>query len=354
MTVLHAPAALALTGMLATGLVTGTAQVESGLAPRITRVMSELDNPRGLAFGPEGSLHVVEAGRGGSTCVLHRNQRMCFGASGALTRLRDGIQARVAAGFPSYISPSGEVTGAHDVSFLGLGGAYVTVGYGGDPAQRGVFGPEGWLLGTLLQVPASGQWRPVADVAAHENRFNPAGDRIDANPYGLLAEPGARLVADAGANALIDVRADGETSTVAAFPSRPVRATDAVPTAVVKGPDGAYYVSELTGVPFAAGAAVVYRVVPGEEPEIYAGGFKTAIDLDFGPDGSLYVLQYATGPVFFSGPGEVVRVAPDGARTVVVSGLAAPTSLIVGSDGVLYVTNRGTSIGAGEVLRVEF
>ena len=93
-------------------------------------------------------------------------------------------------GFPSYISPSGEVTGAHDVSFLGTGGAYVTIGFGGDPAQRGVFGPDGALFGTLVQVPASGSWRPVADIAAHEGLVNPAGDRVDTNPYGLLVEPG--------------------------------------------------------------------------------------------------------------------------------------------------------------------
>ena len=32
----------------------------------ITQVMSGLDNPRHLAFGPEGALYVAEAGRGGS------------------------------------------------------------------------------------------------------------------------------------------------------------------------------------------------------------------------------------------------------------------------------------------------
>jgi glucose/arabinose dehydrogenase len=30
-----------------------------------------------------------------------------------------------------------------------------------------------------------------------------------------------------------------------------------------------------------------------------------------------------------------------------------PTSIVVGPDGALYVTNDGTSIGAGEVLRIE-
>lgn len=350
----HLQAALATLVIILAGHATSIGQVATQDSRPVSIVMSGLENPRGLAFAPDGSLHVVEAGRGGTTCALHRNQRMCFGLTGALTRLRDGAQERVAVGFPSYISPGGEVTGAHDVSFLGLGGAYVTVGYGGDPDQRGVFGPHGQLLGTLLHVAASGQWRPVADVAAHERRENPAGDRIDANPYGLLAEPGARLVCDAGANALIEVGANGDTTTVATFPSRPSRSTDAVPTAVVKGPDGAYYVSELTGVPFAAGAASVYRVVHGEPAQIHVAGLKTVIDLEFGLDGSLYVLQYATGPVFFAGPGEIVRIAPNGDRTVVITNLQAPTSLVVGPDGALYVTNRGTSIGAGEVLRFDF
>ena len=349
----HVGVVLVSTHVLTLNPAATMAQVADPNTVRVTTVMTGLDNPRGLAFGPEASLYVIEAGSGGPTCATHRNQRMCFGTSGALARLRDGIQTRVAVGFPSYISPSSEVTGAHDVAFVGLGSAYVTIGFGGDPDQRGVFGPDGTLLGTLLQVAPSGEWRPVADVAAHERLFNPAGDRVDANPYGLLAGGRSRLVSDAGANALIEVHPNGETRTVATFPSRPARATDAVPTAVVQGPDGAYYVSELTGVPFTAGAAVVYRVVPGQAPEVYRAGFKTAIDLDFGADGSLYVLQYATGPVFFTGPGEIVRVAPDGARTVVVTGLVAPTSLVVGPDGALFVTNRGTSIGAGEVLRVE-
>lgn len=40
-------------------------------------------------------------------------------------------------------------------------------------------------------------------------------------------------------------------SAVAVFPSRPTRSTDSVPTSVAVGPDGAYYVGEATGAPFA-------------------------------------------------------------------------------------------------------
>ena len=346
--------------------------------PLVTVVMSGLDNPRGLAFGPEGGLYVVEAGRGGTaTCTVMKGRTICYGATGALTRRWRGSQQRVATGLPSYINPVGEVTGAHDVSFQGRGAAFVTTGWGGDPAARAGFGTAGALFGSLLRVAAEGRsrdfddddaglfglnwphgkksrsWRAIADVSAYEAFVNPDRGAIDTNPYGLHTEKGAHVVADAGANALLQVNARGEVSTLAVFPSRPARSTDAVPTSVVVGPDGAYYVGELTGAPFTEGEASVYRLVPCLAPEVIAAGFKTIIDIDFGPDGSLYVLQYATGPTFFSGPGQVVRVMPDGARSTVVEGLSFPTSLLVDGDGTVYVSNRGTSIGTGEVLRID-
>ena len=89
-----------------------------------------------------------------------------------------------------------------------------------------------------------------------------------------------------------------------------------LPTSVAVGPDGAYYVGELTGAPFATGAARVYRVVRGQDPEVYLEGFTTIIDLAFGPDGSLYVLQHSSAggpPPPFAAPGSLVRVAPDAA-----------------------------------------
>jgi hypothetical protein len=283
----------------------------------------------------------------------------CYGATGALTRLSRGTQERIATGLPSYADLAGtEVTGAHDVSFQGRGGAYVTIGFGGDPALRSGFGAVGALFGTLVHVPASGRWKVVDDISAYESSANPDGNLIDTNPYGVLAEPGSRIVTDAGANALLEVNTNGDISTLAVFPARPLRSTDAVPTAVVVGPDRAYYVSELSGVPFAAGAARVYRVVRGHDPSVFLEGFQTLIDLDFGPDGSLYVLQH-TSPLVpqppnpFAGPGVIVRIAPNGTRSVVIGGLTRPTSLVVDSDGTIYVSNRGVSIGTGEVLKIE-
>jgi hypothetical protein len=190
----------------------------------------------------------------------------------------------------------------------------------------------------------------VADIAEYEALTNPDAGLVDSNAYGVLALPGERLVTDAGGNSLVSVKANGDMSTVAVFPARASgRTTDAVPTDVVVGPDGAFYVSELSGVPFTIGAANIYRVVPAETPTIYRSGRKTAIDLDFGPDGSLYVLEHATGAVFFGGPGQIVRIAPNGASSVVYGGLVRPTSLLVTNQGI-FVTNNGISVGTGQVL----
>ena len=157
--------------------------VAAATAQTVTVVMTGLDNPRGLAFGPEGALYVVEAGRGGSgPCMVLRGLPRCYGPTGALTRLWGGAQERVATGLPSYADPAGEATGPHDVSFQGRGGAFVTIGFGGNPAARAGFGSVGALFGTLLHVAAGGPWRVVTDVSAYEALGNPAGGTIGSNP----------------------------------------------------------------------------------------------------------------------------------------------------------------------------
>src|SRR5688572_33351278 len=71
---------------------------EASPDPRATVVMCGLDNPRGLAFGPEGALYVAEAGRGGAgPCIVNPppGPTLCYGPTGAVSRLWHGTHDRI-------------------------------------------------------------------------------------------------------------------------------------------------------------------------------------------------------------------------------------------------------------------
>jgi hypothetical protein len=327
---------------------------ETGVAstPAGTVVMSGLDNPRHLAFGPEGALYVAEAGRGGpGPCLMLRGALQCAGSTGAVSRLWNGFQSQIVTGLPSYaVQPSGSgATGPHAVSLHGRGNAYVTIGLGGNLATRAIMGDG---FGRTIRFKPNGNWDYEDDISAYEQANNPDGFVPDSNPYGILAGPGQRVVTDAGGNDLLRVQANGGISTLAVFPARPGRSTDAVPTSVALGPDGAYYVGELTGAPFDLNNAHIYRVVPGQPVQTLATTFSFIIDLAWGPDGHLYVLQFAT-LAGLNGPGILYRLESNGTKTPVVTDLIAPGGIVFGPDGAFYISHKSVLAGLGEVLRFE-
>ena len=135
----------------------------------------------------------------------------------------------------------------------------------------------------------------------------------------------------------------------------------AVPTSVALGPDGDLYVGQLTGMPFPGGAASVWRV-PSEAGvrSFTQGGFTKIIDIAFGNDGSLYVLEIsapAGGPPF-GPPGALFRIPPGGGTPVDITptvpggGFVAPGGIAVGSDGALYITVNSISATLGYVIKV--
>lgn len=324
-------------------------------------VATGLWNPRGINFAPNGDLYVAEAGRGGpGPCVpspVFPFPPRCYGETGAITLITpneaspaDGFR-RVVTGLPSLVLASGTVEGGpSDVAFLGTA-PYVTLGLGGNPAIRQQLGGKAGLLGTLLHATPSGQYKVVADIAGAEAAANPDGAAVDSNPYSVLVQPGRRIVADAGANALFEATADGNASVFAAALRGP-GITQTVPTSVVEGPDGAIYVGLLTGFPFVPGTAPVLRISSdGASVSTYAAGFTAIIDLAFDAGGALYVLEVIAGGGPPSPPGRLVRQCPSGSREVLLSGLIFPGGVAIGPDGAAYITNRGTTPN-GEVLRL--
>jgi hypothetical protein len=190
----------------------------------------------------------------------------------------------------------------------------------------------------------------LADTGSFENEVDPAGDGTDegSNPFDLARLNGHRtLVADAAGNSLLYVDQQESIDWVASFPEQ--NGIQSVPTSVAIGPDGAYYVGELTGAPFPTGISRVWRIEPGTRHaacgtsaacSIVAADLTAIIDLTFGPDGRLYVAQIDDAGVGAleggSGVGGSVHACNvvTGACEVIVSGVPILTA----------ITFRGTAL----------
>ncbi len=151
-----------------------------------------------------------------------------------------------------------------------------------------------------------------------------AGPQSD--PYHLTRLSGSEaLIADAAGNTLLRAKINGDIDWVALFTPATADGSGSldpedwlkgpgvggaefcyvqpVPTSVDIGRDGAYYVGELTGVTAAGlpiGLSRVWKINPGvrnvvcpsADCEMVLSGLTSVIDLAFGPDDMLYVLEY--------------------------------------------------------------
>ncbi|WP_457207567.1 ScyD/ScyE family protein [Nocardioides sp. P5_C9_2] len=350
---------------------------DSGGDPPWRTVATGLDNPRQLSFSG-GSLYVAEAGVGGSgPCVTGPEGESCFGLSGAITRITSYGSKRVVTGLPSLASPEGGgAIGPHDVVVPAFrrGSDHtfaVTIGLGAPPEVRKTFGAAGRALGTVVTGSFhDGKAHILGDLAAYEERHNPDGNPpdsnpADSNPTGMMRDGGSVVVTDSGANDLQRVRRDGRIKTLAVFPNRMVPSPDdpatlmpmqAVPTSVVRGPDDAYYVSQLTGYPFPAGGSNIWRVVPGQAPTVYATGLTNVTDLAW-HDGSLYAVQLSTTGLLTVPPGtpptgSLVKVASGAAPTPVAEGLPAPYGVAL-RGGKAFVTTCAVCPDGGSVVAID-
>jgi hypothetical protein len=200
---------------------------------------------------------------------------------------------------------------------------------------------------------------PEPDALGHQ-----PGDPVYAiNPYGVLPRGDGIWVADAAANDLFRIGYDGALELVTVFPNR-LEADEPVPTKVLRGPDGRLYATLFFCVNAASSEALggIARVQADGDFRMVSFN-RLPISAAFGPDGYLYVLEFADQ--FAPQTGRVLRTLPqryddysgrpvsDG--EVVIDHLDYPVDLAFDPQGRLVIVESETLDSfttAGRLIRV--
>jgi hypothetical protein len=150
----------------------------------------------------------------------------------------------------------------------------------------------------------------------------------------------------------------------------PAIPAQAVATSVAVGPDGAYYVGELKGFPAPTGESRVWRIKPGTrhaqcgtspDCRVIADGFTSIIDLAFGWDGTLYVVELDEASWFaveaagvpLGGTVNACKRRPWSSSwtcDVKEAGLPTPTAAAVDLRGKVRVVVNALEPGAAEII----
>lgn len=303
------------------------------------QIIDGLNEPRGLWLQADGTLCVAEAGRLAVGQEVEEGPTANRAGTGSVTCVDpEGRRQQIIDRLPYVLyNVTGVTTGPADLAEM-EGDLYLLTGEG-----------EGIFARKILRLTGPGNPpEVVADFLAFAETAEP--DLFDevtvfSNPYSMIPDPEQQrfLVSDGASGWVLAVDLDGGIQVFSEVEGHEVL------TGIIRGPDGAPYVTSFSQLPHSTGDGALLRLHPDGTFDVALDGLTTPIDVAFDGQGRLYVLEFLDGTEtdhpYQGKTGRLLRFATTSAGwqdgQVLIDRLPFPTALLIDAEDRIYVSIRG-------------